>query len=98
MADLYRKSSLEKLSNPEQLDRMIRISSPMSWLALAAVLLVIVAAAIWACLGTLPTTETVSGILTGPANVCAVYADAAGTVSSFEKAPGDTVEEGEVLA
>ena len=48
MADLYRKSSLEKLSNPEQLDRMIRISSPMSWLALAAVLLVIVAAAIWA--------------------------------------------------
>ena len=98
MADLYRKSSLEKLSNPEQLDRMIRISSPMSWLALAAVLLVIVATAIWACLGTLPTTETVNGILTGPANVCAVYADAAGTVSSFEKAPGDAVEEGEVLA
>ena len=41
MADLYRKSSLDKLSNPEQLDRMIKISSPLSWLALIAVLLVI---------------------------------------------------------
>ena len=42
MADLYRKSSLDKLSNPEQLDRMIKISSPLSWLALIAVLLVLV--------------------------------------------------------
>ena len=48
MADLYRKSSLDKLSNPEQLDRMIKISSPLSWLALIAVLLVIVGLASYA--------------------------------------------------
>ena len=33
MSDLYRKTALDKLSSPEQLDKMIRIASPMFWIA-----------------------------------------------------------------
>ncbi len=33
MANLYRKSFLEKLEMPEQLDKAITITSPLSWLA-----------------------------------------------------------------
>lgn len=36
MADnIYRKSMLERMSSPEQLDKMIVITSPSFWLALA---------------------------------------------------------------
>ena len=34
MAELYRKSALERISSPDQLDTMLKISSPISWLAL----------------------------------------------------------------
>ena len=32
MADLYRKSALERMSNPDQLDKALTVTSPMSQL------------------------------------------------------------------
>ncbi|MBE6812051.1 MAG: hypothetical protein E7523_04125 [Ruminococcaceae bacterium] len=98
MADLYRKSSLDKLSNPEQLDRMIKISSPLSWLALIAVLLIIVATLVWSIAGTLPTTETVNGMVVDVNSVHAIYANAAGTFNGYSKDIGDTVAQGDEIA
>ena len=98
MADLYRKSSLEKLSNPEQLDRAITISSPMSWSALLGVVLIIVATVIWSIFGTLPTTATVNGIIVNPENAGAIYCDHAGTITEVVKKSGDTVKAGDEIA
>ena len=33
---LFRKAALEKLSSPERLDVMMKVTSPAAWLALAA--------------------------------------------------------------
>lgn len=98
MADLYRKSSLDKLSNPEQLDRMIKISSPLSWLALLAVLLIIVATVVWSIVGTLPTTETVTGMIVDASNVNAVYSDTAGVLETYSKQVGTDVKKGDKIA
>lgn len=98
MADLYRKSSLEKLSNPDQLDRMIKISSPLSWLALVAVFLIIAATVVWAFVGTIPSTETVNGIITDTDSSCAVFADVSGVIDVYYKQSGDSVTSGEVIA
>lgn len=95
---LYRKSAIDRLSNPDQLDKAITISSPLSWLALAGIALAIAAALAWGILGRLPTTVTVSGVACGGADACAVYADCAGTVTQVLKAPGEAVREGERLA
>ena len=51
MADLYRKSSLERISSPEQLDKVLRVTSPMSWLALIAITVMIVIITIWSFVG-----------------------------------------------
>ena len=98
MANLYRKSSLEKLSNPEQLDRAITISSPMSWLALLGIVLIIVATVIWSIFGTLPTTATVNGIIVNPENAGTVYCDHAGTVTKVLKKSGDNIKAGDEIA
>ena len=97
MASLYRKSSLEKLSNPEQLDKAIVISSPMSWLALVGILLVIVVTIIWSIAGTLPSTVTVNGILISPADSGAVYSEVAGTVTEVLKTSGAELKAGDVI-
>ena len=91
MADLFRKSSLEKLSNPEQLDRAITISSPMSWLALVGVFFIVVATGIWSVFGTLPTTLTVNGMVVSPISTCAVYAECSGTIEEVFVKIGDFV-------
>ena len=98
MSDLYRKSSLEKLSNPEQLDRMIKISSPLSWLALIAVFLVIVAMVVWSIFGVLPTTETVSGMIVGSNSVNAVYSESIGTLEKYCVDVGGKVITGDKIA
>lgn len=98
MASLYRKSSIEKLSNPEQLDRAIVISSPMSWLALIGILIIIVATIIWSIIGILPSIVTVDGILVSPSDTGAVYAEVVGTVTEVVKTSGTEVKLGDVIA
>ncbi len=63
MAQLFRKSSIERLSSPEQLDRAIVVTSPMSWSVLAGIAIIIVCFSIWAFCGTMPTTLTAKGII-----------------------------------
>lgn len=61
-ADIYRKSNLEKLSSPEQLDRMVVVTPPMFWLAMLGAGIIIVAAIIWSFTAQLPVTVSCSGI------------------------------------
>ncbi len=98
MADIFRKSSLDKLSNPEQLDRMIKISSPLSWLALIAVLAIIAVTVVWSIVGTLPTTETVNGIIVNSENAVGVYSDVSGILEKYHVKIGDKVKPGDKLA
>ncbi|MBR6940226.1 MAG: HlyD family efflux transporter periplasmic adaptor subunit [Clostridia bacterium] len=79
MADIYRKTSLERISNPDQLDRELKVTSPFSWIALIAVALIIAALIIWLFVGTLPSTLPVYGIVSNPTYSVAVYSSEAGT-------------------
>ena len=98
MAELFRKSSLERISNPEQLDRSITITSPMSWLALAGVFLIVAAVVVWSIVGTLPSTVTVTGMITDTGNSITVFSDYSGTVIRMNKHLGDKVTANEAVA
>jgi hypothetical protein len=62
MADLFRKTSLEKLSSPEQLDRAIVITPPMFWIALVGGFLMIAGVLLWAVFGKIPVNVEEQGI------------------------------------
>ena len=97
MADLYRKSALEKISSPDQLDTMLKISSPLSWLALAGAALIVVVTVIWSFAGRIPMTVTTTGIVAGPDGTNAVYSNVAGTVVNVFVSRGDKIYEKDVL-
>ena len=97
MAELYRKSSLERISSPDQLDTMLKISSPMSWLALAGATLIVVVTLVWAFIGRIPMTVTTTGIVTSPDSTNAVYSNTAGTVTNVFVTQGDKIYENDVL-
>ena len=99
MADnIYRKSMLERMSSPEQLDKMIVITSPSFWLALAGGALMIVVALIWAVAGRLPVKVEATGICVPNQKAYTLASESGGMVASIEVEVGDTVEKGQVLA
>ena len=91
MAQLYRKSALEKISSPEQLDKALTVTSPMSWLALAAITAVIVATIIWSVLGTIPVTVTTTGIVASPVSTNAVFCPETGTIMAILVNPNSEI-------
>ncbi len=97
MADLYRKSSLERISNPEQLDKVLKVTSPMSWLALIGITLIIVVTLVWSIIGTIPVTITSKGIVSSLVGSNTVYAQEAGTVVSVRVRAGDELHLGDAI-
>ena len=98
MADIFRKSSLDKLSSPEQLDKAITIISPSFWIAAIGGGLIIAVALVWSIFGRLPVNVNANGIYMGKDGMHAVVAEADGIVQEVFVSEGDTVTAGEKIA
>ena len=97
MANFYDKSTLQQISSPEQLDKTLRVTSPMSWLSIAAIGLILLCVLVWSIFGTIPMTVTAQGILASPVSTNAVYAKENGEVLSVLVSPGDALHLGDEI-
>ena len=59
---IFRKESLERLSSPEQLDQLMQVVSPRSWLPLASLGILIGLALLWSVLARIPITAVGKGL------------------------------------
>ena len=94
---LFRKKSLDRLSSPEQLDKMIIVTSPMTWLAIIAGGLIILVLLLWGIFGRIPITEEGKGILLMESVPTSVYARTTGVVTDTYVSSGDHVNKGDIL-
>ena len=62
MSNLYRKTALDKLSSPEQLDKMIKITPPMFWIGVSGGALIVAVAILWSVFARLPVKVESKGI------------------------------------
>ncbi len=99
MAELFRKAALDRLSEPEKLDRALSVVSARQWLALCASMAFVAALVAWSVLGSVSNYVSASGILlnTGGTVIDAVAADT-GTLTEIAFAVDDWVEQGQVVA
>lgn len=95
---IFRKSSLEKLSTPEQLDHLMQVTTPRAWMALYTAGAILLAALVWSVFAKLPTTVSGRGILMPPRGIDEIYAPGAGLVSEILVKEGDFIKEGQVVA
>ena len=51
---LFREEAMEKMSSPDELDRLMRVTDPKGWLALIALLALVAAAVVWGVFGSVP--------------------------------------------
>jgi HlyD family secretion protein len=101
MADnnqIFRKVSLERLSSPEQLDMLMRVTSPKGWVALLALCGLVAAAIGWSIFGSIPTKVNGTCILIRPGGVSEIVTPGAGRVVDISVDVGDAVREGQMIA
>ena len=46
--EIFRKSTLERISSPEKLNEYIKVSRPSIWIILGAIVILVISAAFWA--------------------------------------------------
>ncbi len=59
---IFRKSSLERISSPEQLNDYMKVTSGGIWLMLLGLFALLFAAGVWAFTGTIPDTVQLKGV------------------------------------
>jgi HlyD family secretion protein len=96
--DIFRKSALDKLASPDQLDKLIKITSPQSWLALVFFLLIIMSTVVWSLVGSIPDKIQAQGIIISSGETRAVVSTVEGEMSDITVEKNDYVLPGETIA
>ncbi len=96
-AGFFRKAALEKLSTPEKLDQLIKVTSPKGWIALLTIAIALGTGIAWSFFGNVKTKLNVVGVLLG-GEIHEVVATSQGQLISLNVNIGDTVNEGDVIA
>jgi HlyD family secretion protein len=95
---IFRKAALERLSSPEQLDKLMSITSPAAWLAVSAFAVLSFLIILWGLFGNVADKVTGRGILIRGGAVFDISAGAQGFVSQILVKPGDRIEPNQVVA
>ncbi len=95
---VFRKSALEKLSSPEQLDKLIKMTSPRSWTVLAFFVLIIIATLIWSVVGSIPKNIQAQGIIISSGGTKSIYSAVEGEISDVTIEKNDYVQVGDTIA
>jgi HlyD family secretion protein len=97
-SNVFRKVSLDRLSSPEQLDELMRVTDPKGWVLLAAFAVVVGTAIVWGVFGSLPHDVAGTGMLVKSGGVFEVITLSGGRITDMAVRVGDVVTEGQVVA
>jgi HlyD family secretion protein len=96
-SDVFRKVALERMSSPEQLDQILRVTTPKGWLALLAILALLSSAVVWGFKGQLTTKVFGEGVLIRSGGVQNIVPLGVGQVLDIRVKVGDHVSIGQVI-
>lgn len=96
--NLFRKSSLERISSPERLNEYIKITHPGVWSVLLGCLALLIAVGFWAFYGSIPDSVRAVGVVFPQNGVTSVIPTVGGRITDMRVKVGDFVEAGQIVA
>ncbi len=96
--EIFRKAALKRLASPEQLDLTVKITSPVGWLALLSVGLLLFMGLIWGIYGSIPTKVSGKGILIKSGGVYSIGAPTTGKITGIYANVDSIIEKGQIIA
>jgi len=95
---MFRKAAIEKVSSPEQLDLMMQVTSPMGWLALLTLAVLIGLGLIWSIFGSIPDLVEGRGVLLRGERLKDIKAPISGTITNISVVPDGDMKTGQIIA
>jgi hypothetical protein len=97
--DLFRKSALQRMLSPEQLDQLIQITKPRDWIALLGICGILIALIIWSIFGSITIDIQGQGILIKPGGYLIVESPIEGQITKIiQPQAGEIINNGQVVA
>ncbi len=94
---IFRQQSLERLSSPEKLDKLMQVVNPLDWLPLGGLAALGVLGILWSVFGNLPITVTGKGVLINPRRVVQFQSPISGQLQSLNVRNGQCVKKDDIL-
>ncbi|MDE7312103.1 MAG: hypothetical protein K2N87_10890 [Eubacterium sp.] len=91
MGGIFRESAMERLSSPDRLDCMIKVTTPLSWVGISVAGILSILLILWSFAGSIPEAVSVNGFLIGSYNTNTVFSSAAGRVTENFVKEGERV-------
>ncbi len=96
---IFNKETLERLNSPEQLDTALHIRSPLGWVALLAIAMLVFILLIWSLTGTIQQrVEAMGMVMPDKGGVFTLKSQAGGVLLSLEVHPGIKIKKGQLIA
>ena len=95
---IFRQKALDRLSSPEQLDKLIQVVTPKDWLPLASLAVFGFLGLLWSIFGSIPVTVSGQGMLINSRKVVPFQSPISGQLKSFNVEPGECVKKDDILA
>jgi len=97
-SQIFSQEALDKLRSPEKLDTMLPITTPVSWIALIAVLVLLFSVVLWSIYGAFTVKAEGMGLIMDSAGVMNVSHIATGKISQLYVRPGMAIKKGDRVA
>lgn len=97
-SQIFSQEALDKLRSPEKLDTMLPITTPISWMGLIAVLVLLFSVVLWSIYGSFTVKADGMGLIMDSAGVMNVSHIASGKISTLYVQPGMIVKKGDLIA
>lgn len=101
MADgskIFSRAALDKLRSPDRLDMLLPITTPIGWMSLVAVGLLLISVILWSIFGSFTVRADGKGMILDSGGVTAVTHVAGGKIAHVYVRKGSTIQKGDLIA
>ena len=95
---IFSQEALDKLRSPERLDTMLPITTPISWISLIAILVLLFSVVLWSIFGAFTVKAEGMGLIMDSAGVMNISHTATGKISQLYIHQGMTIKKGDLIA
>jgi hypothetical protein len=95
---IFRKVALDRLSSPEQLDLLMRVTSPRSWLAFLGLAILVATAVYWGIFGYIPLQQSAPAALITTGGIKNIVGVDNGQLYAWHVEPGQIVTKNQIIA
>ena len=97
-SQIFSKEALDKLRSPEKLDTMLPITTPITWMALISILVLLFSVVLWSIYGAFTVKADGVGIIMDSAGVLNISHVASGKIERLYIKPGMEIKKGDLIA